>query len=192
MDVKTIFKGRYILIFCAIVIALLLPLVLQSNQYVMVLMTTVMLYAVLASANPRNRAVRFARAVIFAGIQRNSLPAWSFSKSAQNATSAGTYAGIRIVFAHIQQMSSTGNGCEQRNAGQIASFGGAANIGTAIAIVASPFDVTNHRERLQKGVDVHDTMLLCAAYLASGQNQRKELAACLFCRARRDDGALWM
>ena len=50
MRAKTIIKGRYILIFCALVVALLLPLVLQSNQYVMVLMTTVLLYAVLASA----------------------------------------------------------------------------------------------------------------------------------------------
>jgi branched-chain amino acid transport system permease protein len=50
VNIKSIFKGRYVLIFCAFVIALLLPLVLQTNEYIMVLMTTVILYAVLASA----------------------------------------------------------------------------------------------------------------------------------------------
>ncbi|HMD88711.1 MAG TPA: branched-chain amino acid ABC transporter permease [Anaerolineaceae bacterium] len=50
MNAKTLFNSRNILIFCAILTALLLPLLLQTNQYVMVLMTTVLISAVLASA----------------------------------------------------------------------------------------------------------------------------------------------
>jgi branched-chain amino acid transport system permease protein len=50
VNAKTFFKGSNILILVALAAAFLLPLAFQRNQYVMVLMTTVLLYAVLASA----------------------------------------------------------------------------------------------------------------------------------------------
>jgi branched-chain amino acid transport system permease protein len=50
VNAKTLFKGSNILILVALAAAFLLPLAFQRNQYVMVLMTTVLLYAVLASA----------------------------------------------------------------------------------------------------------------------------------------------
>jgi branched-chain amino acid transport system permease protein len=50
VNAKNLLKGNNILILVALAAAFLIPLALQHNQYVMVLMTTVLLYAVLASA----------------------------------------------------------------------------------------------------------------------------------------------
>ncbi|MCX6054867.1 MAG: branched-chain amino acid ABC transporter permease [Chloroflexi bacterium] len=50
MNVKKIFTTQNIIILIGIVIALLLPQAFKTSQYIMLLMTTVLLYAILASA----------------------------------------------------------------------------------------------------------------------------------------------